>query len=392
MKVARRASFGLSGALLVDGACRAQGSITVWSEWAYGPWERQGPEEASGLLLCLHEEGLEEQPVALIFAAMARIAGWDILRVNRRVSVDVEANDVDILDFISTRIERARSEGYRHVTVGGISRGGWLALLAATLSGVDAAIGLAPGTADASDAKDRMRVLADRLAAAKAKRIAVFFFAGDPRIDGTGADAVAVRRALLQTGSCFTIVDRPPDLHGRAAAGSGRFTRRYRDGLAQFIEDVTIEPGEVTCPQPNAYAVGAEIGFPSPDPSQQKFPANADPALAPFWGRWEGDNEAGAYVILQPVSAYLAIALRIGYSAGPASRIPWVSQEEELPFQIDGSRRRLYYRYAKGPSILMITLKSESELEFEDRRAAPPYRLINLPVRLRKQAVGLSRG
>ena len=71
--------LGLPGMLLVGGVCRAQGSMDVWATWAASPFEVLGPEEAHGVLLYLHAEGLEDQPVALIFAEMARVAQWDVL-------------------------------------------------------------------------------------------------------------------------------------------------------------------------------------------------------------------------------------------------------------------------------------------------------------------------
>ena len=369
--------LGLPGMLLAGGACRAQGSIDVWAAWAASPFEILGPEEAHGVLLYLHAEGLEDQPVAPIFAEMARVAQWDVLRINRRSFVDIEANDAALLEFISSQSDRVRRSGYSRVVVGGISRGGWLALSAATLSGLDAVIGLAPGAAgsDPAELERTSPALARHLVDAKTRRIAAFFH----------AEALDVRRALASSGARFMVVDRPPDLHGRSGAISGRFARRYRDCLLEFVQAVDGGGGELPCSRSTGYAVGAEIGFPPLDPAFQKMPINADPAFAPFWGRWEGDDEEGTYVILETVDARVeSIFLRIGISDGPgrARRFPRVSTD--IPFQLDGSRTRIYYKLFEGHSdMFVVKLTSESELEYMSQR--------NVHGRLRKFSIRLHK-
>jgi dienelactone hydrolase len=151
---------------------------------------------------------------------MAKTATWDILRINRLPHIDREAADDDILRFVANRISEARRDGYKKIIVAGYSRGGWLALSAATLPDVDAAIGLAPGTAGINrQALERTRdVLAHKLAGARTKRVAAFFFDGDPREDVSERRAAAIRRGLEKSGSTFIVVDRPPDLQGHSAA------------------------------------------------------------------------------------------------------------------------------------------------------------------------------
>jgi len=377
--------LSLPGLLLASGVCRSEEVTSVWSEWATSPFAIRGPEEADGLLLYLHEEGLEDQPVALVFVEMARVAQWDVLRINRRPFANHEANDSSVLEFVSERIDHVRRMGYGRVVVGGISRGGWLALSAATLPGVDAVISLAPGTTDFDQREERTRIVpVHRLAAARAKRVAVFFFEGDSHPDMAEHGTAAVRRALQGTGSSFMVVDRPADLPDRSAASGGRFTRRYRDCLVQFAQDVAGRAGEVQCSRSSGYAVGDEIGFPAPDPALRKLPATADPAFGPFWGRWEGDDEHGAYMILQAVDVRLdGIVLRIGLSSGPGNRYPFAGVSEDLAFQIDGSRTCLYYRFPRGDDILAVRLKSESELEYEGQRGRNRSKF---RIRLRKHA------
>ena len=380
----------LPGMLLADGACRAQGSPDVWAAWAASPFEILGPEEAHGVLIYLHAEDLEDQPVALIFAEMAKVAQWDVLRINRRSFVDIEANDAALLQFISSQIDRVRRNGYSRVIVGGISRGGWLALCAATLPTLDVVIGLAPGAAgsDRGEQKRTDHALARQLADAKTRRIAAFFLADALDEDAARHAAAAVRRSLASSGSRFMVVDRPPDLYGRPAASSGRFARRYRDCLLEFVQAVDGRGGEVPCSRSTGYAVGAEIGFPALDPALQKMPANADPAFKPFWGHWEGDGEDGRYMILETVDVQVeSIFLRIGISGGPGRGDPFPRVSKDLSFQLDGSRTRLYYKLFEGHTdMLVVKLKSESELEYMGQRSVQG-RLRKFSIRLHKQTI-----
>lgn len=303
---------------------------------------------------------------------MARVAQWDILRINRRVPADHEGNDAAILDFVLDRIHHVRREGYGNVIVGGISRGGWLALLAAALPGVNTVIALAPGTTglDSAEQEQTGNILGYRLAATRAKRIAALFFEGDPRSGMARHAATAVRSALERVGSSFMVVDQPPDLHGRSAASGGRFARRYCDCLLQFAHSSDDRAGEFQCSSSEGYASGSEIGFPPSDPALTELPANADPAYGPFWGRWEGDDENGTYLILETVGIrFEGIVLRIGLSSGPERRDPLVGVWD-LPFQLDGSRRRIYHKFPGRHDMLTVKVISESELEYQGQRAA----------------------
>lgn len=390
MNVTRRTMLCLPGMLLADGACRAQGSPDVWAAWAASPFEILGPEEAHGVLVYLHAEGLEDQPVALIFAEMAKVAKWDVLRINRRSIVDTEANDPALLQFISSQIDRVRRNGYGRVVVGGISRGGWLAMCAARLPTLDAAIGLAPGATGSGPGEQERtgHALARQLVDAKTRHIAAIFVAEALDEDVARSGTAGVRQALASSGSRFMVVDCPPDLHGRPAASSGRFARRYRDCLLEFVKAVDGRGGEVPCPRSTGYAVGAEIGFPALDPELQKMPANADPAFKPFWGRWEGDDEDGTYMILETVDVRVeSIFLRIGISDGPGRRNPFPRVSADIPFQLDGSRTRIYYKLFEGhPDMFMVKLKSESELEFMGQSSVRG-RFRKLSIRLHKRTI-----
>ena len=126
---------------------------------------------------------------------------------------------------------------------------------------------------------------------------------------------------LQRTRSAYMIVDRPPDLYADVAAGSGRLVRRYRDCLLQFAQDDDETSGEVHCPPSSGYAIGSDIGLPvSVGPREP--PPEASPAIASYWGRWEGDDDLGAYVIMDAIGAREKVILfRTGYS-----NTPWVPE------------------------------------------------------------------
>jgi pimeloyl-ACP methyl ester carboxylesterase len=367
MKRLLRILLLLAGTFPVDRSCLAQDF--VWTEWETKAVEHRGPALSGGLLIYLHGAGPADAaklPILTIFTEMAKEAKWDILRVNRLAYIDVASQDDQLLQFVALHVARARHEGYRKIIVAGGSRGGWLALSAAALADVDAVIGLAPGTWGLPEdlLKRQAGLPVQILAEAKVKRIAAFFFEGDPLEDSMDR-AAALRRSLQGAAqSSFMVVDRPPDLYGHSAAGLGRFTRRYRDCLLQFVQSNDPPAGEVQCARSGGYAAGSDIGFTAVG-HETELPPNTNPAFGPYAGRWEGDDEAGAYFIMESVQAGPKdIAFRSGYSPQPATTTqkPWV---DEFPFRLDEDGGELFYKFPTGPNILIAKLKSETELEFE---------------------------
>jgi pimeloyl-ACP methyl ester carboxylesterase len=247
----------------------------------------------------------------------------------------------------------ARQVGYRQIIVAGQSRGGWLALLAATLPGVDAAIATAPGTGSYStegleQTRDR---LAQRLTGARARRIAAFFFDGDMAEDVPERRAVAVRRALQSTRSGFLVVDRPVDFYGHSAAARAGFIRRYLGCLHAFAESVDPAAGEVQCPSPASDAA-------------PKQPSPADPSLAPFWGYWQGTDETGAYLTLRAIAMRAGkIVFQVVHSARPSSGFEETMGERA--FELDETRRRLFCRIGESLDLLFATPRSATELDVE---------------------------
>jgi hypothetical protein len=201
-----------------------------------------------------------------------------------------------------------------------------LALRAARSNAIDGVVGLAPGTVgvDTEALEWQRDELARLLAEAKTGRVAVFFFAGDPRESVARADTT--RRALAATQSAYMIVDRPPDLVGHGAAAEGRLTRRYRDCLMSFLQREDVPSGEAHCETDRGYAVGADIRFPDIGEAVRIAP-DADRRLAAFRGRWRGDASSGAYLVLEASDIGAdRVAMQVGYSPAPGSRRrqPWV--------------------------------------------------------------------
>jgi|SRR3981081_2988267 hypothetical protein len=105
MKLLRRTLVVLAGLLLTGSACRAQDFGFVWFEWERSAVERRGPERAEGLLLYFHGFGVQHaylHPIPPIFTEMAKVAAWDVMRINRLPIADSEAQDDDILGLVAS--------------------------------------------------------------------------------------------------------------------------------------------------------------------------------------------------------------------------------------------------------------------------------------------------
>lgn len=305
-------------------------------------------------------------PIMNFFADMARAANWDILRINRLAYVDVDSEDDNQLRFIAEQVDKARREGYRRVLLGGHLRGAWLALSGAAIAGVDGVIALTPATRDFStQALEWQRdELAQRLAMAKTRRVAVFFFRNDPNENIPGGRAEATRRALERAGSEAMVVDQPPDLEGNEAPWHGRFVRRYRECVMHFIRGESVNGRRTECPTDSGYAVGADIGFPARRASLDEGLAK-DTRFAAYSGRWQGDSDGGDYVILEPIKVSAdELVVRLGLSPQPGQpRLrPWV---RELSFRADEAGRELSCRFPGTTGKIVARLKSATEIDLE---------------------------
>lgn len=363
---------GVICAILIGAAliyAPAQATPTSWVAWDQTLGERHGPKQAAGLLIYLHGRGTAEafkEPLPPIFASIARQSRWDVLRLNRPIEADLNTDDQRILKRLEERVAEARLEGYEKVFVAGVSRGGWLALSAVGLPGIDGIVGIVPGTTGlVPHALMRQRdVLAEKLRGARVPRVAIFLFEGDPREEVPDGRGPAFRAALQAAGTSYMVVDRPPGAIGHSAVASGRFARRYRDCLSDFITSGTpVSRGQTDCSGSFGYAVGADIGFPTLDPAI-RVPLFADKAYAPYVGRWEGEDETGAYTIMQATEiGHQHISILIGHSPSPYAQAarPWL---REFRFVLDQSGG-IELRYPNGSTRLSASLIDAEHLEFQ---------------------------
>jgi hypothetical protein len=343
-------------------ACHADQADGVWAAWETSAAQHFGPDKAAGVLLYLHGNmgaiDVTDYPVSPFFVAMAKQAKWDILRIKRRPTFDVDANDEQIVKFVAEEITRLRMAGYRWVVISGSSRGGWLALLMSALPDADAIVATVPATTSETvkDLERTRDALARRLAEAKTKRIAVFFFEGDWFDDVPQRRGAVLGRALQGSGSSFMVVDGPPGFYGHGAELEAGFIAAYRDCVLRFAQATDPQPGEQTCLIP---------------PVSRKQSPLADPGLRPYWGRWQGLDEGGAWVTLQSVELGVRdIVYRLVRSDRSGSAFQGLAGR--LSFQLDVPRQRIFCTTYHGLALLIGTLKSPTELELVVRPTQTP--------------------
>ncbi|WP_422002795.1 hypothetical protein [Reyranella sp.] len=375
--------------LSLSAVARAYDFGLVRSTWEEGATERQGPSRARGVLVYFDgavRPTAKGEPIIPLFVELAGAANWDILRISRASVFDCEPWDDDILAVVAERVALLREEGYQRIVVGGGWRGGRLALLAAALPGVDAAIGVAPQRPVSVRTPD---VLPERLARAEAKRVAVFLLDRDPLDDREDVRTGPLRRALMQRGASFVIVDRSPDGTGAASMTSGRLARRYRDCLLRLAETEGLAAGPISCPLASGYAVGAEIGYRTPA-SIEPPPDGAEPSLVRYFGRWEGDDEWGAYFILEALSVD-GDGLRFGIGWAESARYGPPEPPFVLRFRLeeDGS---LSYVTDEGVRVLTARLESATELDVTFDVPRPDGTMGKRPFRLHKRAAAAASG
>jgi hypothetical protein len=110
--------------------------------------------------------------------------------------------------------------------------------------------------------------------------------------------------------------------------------------------------------------MGAEIGFPAPGPAP-RLAADANPAFAPYLGRWEGDDDYGAYLILQSVEVKPRyVIFKVGFSEYSGERLTWMT---DYPFELDYELHGCiaYRPFPTGSDGSWATLKSATEMEVE---------------------------
>lgn len=353
-----------------------------------------GPEVAAGALIYLHGsrpggppaamdfDGARRPPEAPVgpvpvgFADFGRQMKLDTFVVVRSPAYDLSRHNDLIAIFVTEQIERLAKQGYRSIYLAGSSRGGWLAAETATRSPHLAGLLIAaPGDAHLTEPSliAQRDSFAELLSQTKAKRVFVAFFEDDPR------EAIprgpAARAALEKAGVPSFVLDRPPGVLGHSAIGSGRFVRRYRECLVEFFTSASPSKSGFDCAPGGPYASGADIRFPPYRPSMQ-VPSFAPESLARFVGRWEGDNEGGAYMIF--VSTEMgerSITLLTGYSPYPQASVPTWVRELRFTIEKDGVSIR-FDAGSRGSMVLKRVADDELLLLWQASNLTSPFRMV----------------
>lgn len=236
--------------LAVD-AGRPGGPAVPLAEGGMGPFRwapmllRRGPEVARGVLVWGHGYGGPERDyrnqATPAFVSLLNDNGWDVLRFDRHPSDD---SLFASLPRLTTALPALRQAGYRRILLGGQSRGGWQAVMAASerpelVDGVIATAPAAHGEASrpnnhAAAADDFRRLLAGLPAGGP--RVAMVFFEGDDYDpDPERRAALLEARAAERTAPTLALWPEPP-LRGHGGAGDVRFALLHGGCLISLVQ------------------------------------------------------------------------------------------------------------------------------------------------------------
>ncbi len=206
----------------------------------------QGPAAARGVVIWGHgsagPRGTDLRATATPgLVSVLNAAGWDVLRFDRAPGEDALAA---VLPRLLAAVAAARAAGYAQVVLGGHSRGGWIALLAAAEqpAEVTAVIALAPaswgrvatGNGRAPEAMAAYDAALARLAPS-AVRLAVAVFDDDPYDPGPGTRAAML--AQLDAGRAAPALALwPRDVTGHGGGEDWRFTRAMAPCLPAWLD------------------------------------------------------------------------------------------------------------------------------------------------------------
>ncbi len=236
-------------AALVDGPAVAPVQGTL-GPFRWSPLHlRRGPEAARGVVVWGHGYAGPRRDLRTVpapgFVTILNDAGWDVLRYDRDPGDDALYTS---LPRLQDGLRAVRAAGYRRVVLGGQSRGGWQAIMAASEQPglVDAVIATAPAAhGEASRANNLAAGMDDfrRLLAglpAEGPRLAIALF------DGDGYDPDPGRRAAMldeaaRARPAPTLVLWPEGpaaapIRGHGGGGDWRFTTRYGACLLSLVQ------------------------------------------------------------------------------------------------------------------------------------------------------------
>ncbi|MCB4823348.1 alpha/beta hydrolase [Roseicella aerolata] len=237
--------------LLALDAGRPGGPAVPLAEGGIGPFRpaplllRRGPQTARGVLVWSHGYGGPERDnrkaPTPAFVSLLNDNGWDVLRFDRHPGED---SLYASLPRLTAGLPALREAGYRRIILGGQSRGGWQAIMAAAERPelVEAVIATAPAAHGelsrpnnhGAAADDFRRLLAGLPAAGP--RLAVVLFEGD-EFDPEPERRAALLEALARERAAPTLALWPePPLRGHAGAHDLRFTLLQGGCLLSLVQ------------------------------------------------------------------------------------------------------------------------------------------------------------
>ncbi|HYZ32075.1 MAG TPA: alpha/beta hydrolase [Crenalkalicoccus sp.] len=249
------------GASPAQGECRiiardgaVQGAAPIAAEAGIlGPFRRsplhlwRGPQAARGVLVWGHGYAGPDRDLRNArtpgLAAVLNDAGYDVLRFDRPPGDDAIFAS---LPRLVEALPALRAAGYRRIVLGGQSRGGWQALMAAAAAPelVDAVIATAPSAhGEAQRPNNLGAALEDfrRLLAGlpeKGPRVAVALFEGDDFDPDPERRALAVETLARDRAAPLLALwpASSTEIRGHAAAGDWRFTRFFAACLLTLVQ------------------------------------------------------------------------------------------------------------------------------------------------------------
>ncbi|MBK1659477.1 alpha/beta hydrolase [Paracraurococcus ruber] len=236
--------------VLAQNATRADGPAAPLAEGGIGPFRyaplllKRGPEAARGALVWGHGYGGTDRDNRSVptpaFVSLLNDNGWDVLRFDRHPGDDALYAS---LPRLVGGLPALRAAGYRRILLGGQSRGGWQAIMAASERPdlVDAVIATAPaahgewqrGNALGAALDDFRRLLAGL---PEGPRLAVALFEGDDYDpDPERRAALLEARALERRAPTLALWPQAPP-RGHAGGSDLRFTLAYAGCLLSLVQ------------------------------------------------------------------------------------------------------------------------------------------------------------
>lgn len=225
----------------------APGSVDIGGTgWEIVPDKRylwRGPAQARGAFVFGHGRSADADPRGSQPQTWVRrfnLAGYDVFRFDRHPNSDETERAAG---WLRDGLARLRALGYRHIVVGGQSRGGWNALQVLDRPGlVDVAIAIAPaahgqgGSTNLLAQNDQLRTIAARTNA-PAARLAFVQFANDPFVLDPDGRARIVRERIAPRLAAVLLIDRPEGFIGHGAGEGWRFADRFGACLLAFATE-----------------------------------------------------------------------------------------------------------------------------------------------------------